>query len=126
MTIAAELARSKQVSLTTFKKDGTPVATPIWQVTEGAEMYLVSQAEAWKVKRIRRDGRVTVTACDIRGKVEPGAPTAEGTATLLDGPGTEKARALLARRYITSRLGNWFSTVLRLPRKPLIGIVIRF
>ncbi|GAA2556003.1 PPOX class F420-dependent oxidoreductase [Winogradskya consettensis] len=126
MTVTAEIARSKQVSLTTYRKDGTPVSTPVWQVTEGDTMTIVSEAEAWKVKRIRNNPGVEVTACDIRGRITPGAQPLPGTARLLDDAETRTARDLLARRYVTSRLGNWFSRVLHLKRNPLIGIAITF
>jgi len=126
MTVVDELGRSKYSSLTTYKKDGTAVATPVWHVVEGGELFIVTGADAWKVKRIRNNGHVVVTACNVRGRVEPGAPSAEGTARLLDDEGTAHARALLARRYFLSRVGNWFTRVLHLRQTPLIGIVVTF
>lgn len=124
MTVVDELGRSKYVSLTTYRKDGTGVATPVWHVRHGDELFIVSEADAWKVKRLRRDTRVIVTVCSVRGKIAPGAPSAAGTARLLDETGTQQARALLARKYVLSRVGNWFAKVLRLPKKPVIGIVV--
>lgn len=126
MTVAAEILSSRYISLTSFRKDGTAVATPVWHVVSGDEMFVVSEAGAWKVKRIRRNPHVVVTVCNIRGKVASGAATAEGTARLLDQEGTQAARALLARKYVMSRVGNWFSRVLRLRRPPVIAIAIRF
>ena len=126
MTVAPEIARSKQISLTTYRKDGTPVATPVWQVMDGEEMLTVSQAGAWKVKRIRNNSRVLVTPCSFAGKVAPGAPSAAGTARLLDDEGTAAARKLLQRRYVSARVGEWVQSVFRLRRKPGIGIAIRF
>jgi hypothetical protein len=69
---------------------------------------------------------VEVTACDFRGRVADGAASAEGTARLLDDEETRHARELLARRYVTSRVGNWFARVLRLRRAPLVGIAVTF
>jgi PPOX class probable F420-dependent enzyme len=126
MTPVEEFGRSKQVSLTTFRKDGTAVPTPVWHVVDAGELFIVSEAEAGKVKRIRNNGRVVVTLCDIRGKIAPGAPSTEGTARLLDEAATERARTLLAGRYFTSRWGNRFAKILRLRRPPLIGIAVRF
>jgi len=124
MTVVDEIGRSKYVNLTTYRKNGTAVATPVWHVRDGGDLIIISEAEAWKVKRIRNNSRVLVTVCSVRGKVAPGAPSAEGTARLLDEAQTEAGRALLARKYVTSRLGNWVSRVLRLRRKPLIGIAV--
>jgi PPOX class probable F420-dependent enzyme len=126
MTMPAEIARSRYISLTTFRKDGTPVATPVWHAVSGDELFVVTEAGTWKVKRIRRNPEVVVTVCGIRGSVAPGAPSARGTARLLDEAGTGTARDLIARKYLLSRFGNWVARVLRLRRPPLIGIAVTF
>lgn len=94
-----ELGKARYVSLTTFRKDGTPVATPVWAVADGAELYVWTRSDAWKVKRIRNNGRVTVTACDVRGRVAEGAPVREGEARLLDAEGLKRVRGLMLRKY---------------------------
>jgi PPOX class probable F420-dependent enzyme len=126
MSVPDEIGRSNYVSLTTYRKDGTPVATPVWQVVNDGELLVISDAGAWKVKRIRNNNHVVVTVCSLRGKIAPGAPSAEGTARLLDDAETETGRTLLARKYVMSRLGNWFAKVLRVRRSPLIGIAVTF
>lgn len=124
MTAVDEIGRSKHISVTTYRKDGTPVATPVWHVPHDGELWVVTEAGSWKVKRIRNDPRVEVAVSDVRGKIAPGAPRASGTARLLDEAGTEQARALLAKRYVMSRVGNAFARLVRLRRPPMIGIVI--
>jgi PPOX class probable F420-dependent enzyme len=126
MTVVEEIGRSRYVSLTTYRKDGTGVATPVWHVLSGDELIVVSDAEAWKVKRIRNNSHVVVTVCGIRGQIAPGAPSAEGTARLLDDADTEAGRTLLARKYVMSRLGNWFTRILHLRRRPVLGIAVTF
>ena len=126
MTVVDEIGRSRYVSLTTYRKDGTGVATPVWHVMNDAELFIVSDAEAWKVKRIRNNSHVVVTVCGIRGKIAPGAPSAEGTARLLDEADTEIGRTLLARKYVVSRIGNWFTKILHMRRRPVIGIAVTF
>src|SRR2546429_6125889 len=88
MSVVDEIGRSRYVSLTTYRKDGTGVATPVWHVLNGGELLVVSDAAAWKVKRIRNNSHVVVTVCGIRGGIAPGAPSARGKAPPLDGPGT--------------------------------------
>lgn len=124
VTVVDEIARSRYISLTTYRRDGTPVATPVWHVPRGAELIVVTGAGSWKVKRIRHDARVSVTACDVRGRVRPGAATVEGTARVLDDAGTREARELLARRYLMSRLGNAAARLFRLRRPPMVGIAV--
>jgi PPOX class probable F420-dependent enzyme len=126
MTVVDEIGRSKYVSLITYRKDGTAVATPVWHAVNGGELFIVSAAEAWKVKRIRNNSQVVVTVCGVRGKIAPGAPSAPGTARLLDEAGTESARTLLARKYVLSRMGNWFTKTLHLRRPPVVGIAVTF
>ncbi|GGQ21948.1 MULTISPECIES: PPOX class F420-dependent oxidoreductase [Streptomyces] len=94
-----ELGSARYVSLTTFRKDGTPVATPVWAVADGGELYVWTRSDSWKVKRIRNDGRVTLAACDVRGRVEEGASVVEGRARLLDEEGLRRVRRLMSRKY---------------------------
>ncbi len=126
MSVLDEIGRSRYVSLTTYRKDGTGVATPVWHVVNGGELLVVSDANAWKVKRIRNDSRVVVTVCGIRGKIPPNAPSAPGTARLLDEADTQAGRTLLARKYVLSRTGNWLTRILHLPKQPVIGIAVTF
>ncbi|GIF25101.1 PPOX class probable F420-dependent enzyme [Actinoplanes tereljensis] len=124
MSVPGEIAASKQISLTTFRKDGTPVPTAVWHVAAGNTVTTVSAADAGKVKRIRRNPEVEIVACDIRGKVTPGAQPVRGTAVLLPPTETETARRLLERRYLSARIGGGLSRLLRIKRPPGIGIVI--
>lgn len=126
MNMSAEIVGSKQVSLTTYRRDGTAVSTPVWHAIDGGAMTIVTDADSRKVKRIRNNPHVEVTACNVRGKIAPGAQPVAGMAHLLDDTGTKKARDLLARRYITSRIGNLFTKAFHLKRSPLIGIAITF
>jgi PPOX class probable F420-dependent enzyme len=97
----------------------------VWLAVDRAELFIVSDADAWKVKRIRRNGRVAVAVCDARGRVSPGALSAEGTARVLDDAAeTQAARKLIAGKYMSSRVGNWLVRVLHLPKKPVIGIAV--
>ncbi|MGI5238191.1 PPOX class F420-dependent oxidoreductase [Dactylosporangium sp. CA-139066] len=125
MSVLEDIARGQYISLVSFRRDGTPRATPVWHVVYDGEVVTVSEERAWKVKRIRNNPRVTVTVCDIRGRIKPGAVTAEGTARLLDAAGTETARAQLRRKYVTARIGFFFQRLLRLRRPPAIGIAIK-
>lgn len=65
----ADLKRRRYISLTTFKRDGTPVSTPVWVVSDDGKRLLVwSAASTWKVRRIRRNPRVLVAPANFRGK----------------------------------------------------------
>jgi PPOX class probable F420-dependent enzyme len=89
---------AKCVLLTTFKRDGTAVATPVWAVADGPDAVMVWTArDAGKVKRIRRSGRVTISPCSMRGRVT--GATVDAVATLLDLDGTLRTQDAIARKY---------------------------
>ena len=67
MATLEQLGAEKYVLLTTFRKDGRAVGTPIWAVPHGSGLMVWTPTDTGKVKRIRNSGRVTVQACDLRG-----------------------------------------------------------
>jgi len=73
-----ELGRERYVSLGTFRRDGREVRTPVWVAGQGGKLYVFSEGKAGKVKRVRATGRVTLTPCDLRGKLRGAAATGRG------------------------------------------------
>lgn len=122
MTLDA-LGRARYISLTTYRKDGTGVATPVWVVRADGELWVWTRSDSWKVKRLRRDQRVQVSACDLRGRVAPDAVAFEGTARLLPEAEMKRLRTLLGRKY---RLQYWLldipATLARRGKRPHTGI----
>lgn len=97
---ATPLGAEKFVSLTTFKRNGDAVAAPMWIVGDGARLSVWTPAESWKVKRVRRDPRVTLTPCGRTGKVRPGAPVLAGTAEVITDPAeVAHVESLVKRKY---------------------------
>ena len=84
--LATRLSGEKFVSLTTYKRSGEAVATPMWIVRDGARLSAWTPADSWKVKRARRDPRVTLRACGRTGRVDAGEPVLEGTAEVVTDP----------------------------------------
>lgn len=95
MSTLDELARERYINITTFKKDGTPVSTPVWVAGDDGRLLVWSAASAWKVKRIRRDGHVQVTPCTATGKPR-GAPVDAQAEILTE---TDDVQRLLTRKY---------------------------
>ncbi|WP_344359063.1 PPOX class F420-dependent oxidoreductase [Streptomyces gobitricini] len=123
--IPEALRHGRYVSLTTFRKNGTGVATPVWYAVDGGELYVWTREDSWKVKRLRRDSRVVVTACDVRGRVAEGAVGVEGTARLLDD--VKGVRKLMARKYGWQFwMADLPATLVRLGKRPHVGIAVRF
>jgi PPOX class probable F420-dependent enzyme len=91
----SQLADEQYMSITTFKRDGTPVSTPVWVARDNGNLLVISEADSWKVKRIRRDGHIRIAACNARGALR-GEPI-EAEATIDDDTAT--VERLLARKY---------------------------
>ncbi|MDG4834464.1 PPOX class F420-dependent oxidoreductase [Solwaraspora sp. WMMD1047] len=103
MTTLERLGAEQYVLLTTFRKDGREVATPVWVVRDGDALGVWTVADSGKVKRIRRSGAVTVAPCDVRGR--PRGEAVPGTAGIVDAAARDRLRDLLRRKYgITGRL----------------------
>ncbi|AHI00408.1 PPOX class F420-dependent oxidoreductase [Kutzneria viridogrisea] len=116
------LSAGKYLLLTTFRKDGTPVPTPVWVARDGELLVVWTVAGSGKVKRLRRDDTVELAPCDVKGN--PTGDPVPGRARLLDAAGTESARHLITRKYpVTGRLLVWGSRVRR-GSKGTIGIAI--
>lgn len=87
----------RYMSLTTFKKEGTPLATPVWFAEAGGRLYVRTGRGTGKVKRIRHDPIVTVAPCTAQGKVL--GPPIPGKARILPPGEVTTARRALARKY---------------------------
>ena len=91
------LAAGKYLSLTTFKKDGSAVATPVWVARDGDRLVVITDASSGKAKRLRNDDHVRLAPCDMRGKVT--GPGHEGRATLVGEADTAHITGLIKRKY---------------------------
>ncbi|MDJ0342895.1 PPOX class F420-dependent oxidoreductase [Streptomyces sp. H10-C2] len=122
-----EIARSPYVSLTTYRRSGDAVSTPVWAVRDGDDLLVWTKDDTGKVKRIRNSGRVTVTVCDARGRVADGAATAGGTARLLDASGLDRVRKAMTGKYgLRFRFLDVGGALVRLGKRPQVGIAITF
>jgi len=97
MSEVERLSRGSYLLVTTFRKDGTPVPTPVWVARDGDGLLVWTQATAGKVKRVRNNPTVELAECDLRGR--PRGETVKGTARILDAEGTDRGRAVLKKKY---------------------------
>jgi PPOX class probable F420-dependent enzyme len=92
-----EIARFKRALLVTYRRDGTTVPTPVWAAPAGGVLYVRSERGSGKVKRLRRDPRLLVAPCTVRGA--PLAAPFEASGRVLDGEDERVAERALATRY---------------------------
>ncbi|WP_322857725.1 PPOX class F420-dependent oxidoreductase [Mycobacterium shigaense] len=122
----ADLKDQKFVSLSTFKRNGDAVASAMWIVGDGELLWAWTPADAWKVKRIRRDPRVILAPCGRTGKVRPGQPVVDATAEVVtDADQVARVESLVKRKYgVEFRLVTLIEAVLARGRKPRFAIRI--
>jgi len=92
-----DIVACKRSLLVTYRRDGTPVPTPVWAAAADGLLYVRTERAAGKVKRVRRDPRLLVAACTVRGK--PLGASFEATARILPPELEPLAERTLARRY---------------------------
>jgi PPOX class probable F420-dependent enzyme len=91
------LAAGKYVLITSYRKNGTPVATPVWVVRDQEALGVWTDKDSWKVRRIRNRADILVGPCDMRGN--PTGEQVPGRAEIVDPATTEQYRRLIARKY---------------------------
>jgi uncharacterized protein len=97
----------KYISLGTFRKNGTKVATPVWFGEEGDKLYVMTLSKMGKTKRIRNNPQVTVAPCTMRGKMT--GPEVGALARILPPEDHAHARQTVNRKYLLARLSSPWS-----------------
>jgi PPOX class probable F420-dependent enzyme len=107
----AHFGNHKYISLETFKRNGRGVKTPVWFVLHNHGLYFYTEADSWKIKRIRNNPRVRVALCTARGRLI--GPWIDGTASLVAGDEQRAADQLLDRKYVLKVIFNWLTKMKR-------------
>lgn len=85
------------LSLTTFRKNGSPVATPVWFALDGEKLYVMTGAETGKVRRVRHNAQVEVAPCTLNGSLL--GPSLEAMARILHDEDRLIAQRALLHKY---------------------------
>ena len=94
-----DFSSQKHVLFTTFRRDGTPVATPVWCTPlEGGFGFWTSSGSG-KAKRLAHTSRVLVQPCNGRGQPAPDTSPEEATARVVRGPECEEIKAKIIEKY---------------------------
>jgi len=118
----APFAGQKYLNLESVKRDGTPVQTPVWFAEEQGVLYVYTLAKAGKARRIRRNPRIRIAPCTMRGTVI--GPWVEAEATIVDATTAAHGHALLRHKYGWMKgIGDLVSLLLHRER---VVIAIRF
>ena len=119
-----DLGREQCIALTTFRKTGQAVTTPVWFAISLGTIYVETHADAGKLKRLRHSARVTLAPCTYSGKVT--GSVSEGKARILtESEESTAASVALTKKYGVMRsLYHFVRNVRRvLQRKAKAGVV---
>tara|TARA_B100000315_G_scaffold62871_1_gene57052 strand:+ start:63 stop:437 length:375 start_codon:yes stop_codon:yes gene_type:complete len=99
----------KYVSLETYKKDGTPVRTPVWFMIDSDIVYVVTREKTGKVKRLKNNQNIRIVPCSFKGK--PESEWIKGIAQKVVGEVAEKAIKLRKKKYgFSAKLTGLFTS----------------
>lgn len=108
----ATLDNQNYIQLTTFRRNGSAVPTPVWFARDGQRLYVTTAAESWKVKRIRNNPTVQVAASTATG--EALTVPFRAVARILPEAEADKAARQLREKYgLLLRLFFWYARLRR-------------
>lgn len=121
------LARTPYVLLTTFRRDGTAVPTPVWVVRDGDELLVWTNPQAGKVKRIRANSQAQLAPCS-RGGTPLGRPV-RATGRVLGVGELDRVVPALVDKYglqarLTAQLPQLVYPLIRRPPPPVGGLAL--
>jgi uncharacterized protein len=116
----AQFEGQNYISLETFKKNGQGVKTPVWFVLHEDAFYVYTEADSWKVKRVRNNPRARVAVCNMRGTIK--GPWLDAAASVVEGDERLAADKLLDRKYFLKKIFNVL-TKLNRHKRTMIKIV---
>jgi len=106
----AAFAGRKYLSLETYRRTGLPVRTPVWFAEDDRDpttLYVYTELDAGKVKRIRNNANVKIAPCNMRGTVK--GEWIAATARLVEGGESARGHTILNRKYWPKRLVDFLS-----------------
>ena len=98
-TVPADLGDEQYVLLTTYRRTGIGVPTPVWAARDGDVLVVGTPDHAGKAKRVRNSPKVTLQACGLTGRPRRGSTAVAGRAERLTGAAAEAALAPLSAKY---------------------------
>lgn len=102
---------SHTVLLTSFRRKGQGVDTPVGMRAMEGKLYFMTPASSWKVRRIAHTPHVQLALCTFRGQAQ--SRSVDGMAQRL-----AAAEAKQARKWICAGLAGWFVNILFAVRYP--------
>jgi len=100
--IPPAISGQRYISLATFRKNGTPVYTPVWFGEENGHLYVMTKSTLGKVKRLRNNPRVKIAPSTMRGKIT--GPEFSATVRFMKPEEFQHAQKLIKDKYWLARV----------------------
>lgn len=97
--MATELDDARYINLLSYKRDGGEAKTPVWAAKLDGKFVIYTEADSYKVKRIRRNAKVRVAKCNARGVVL--GPWHDGVCVIVE----DAARQRQIMQALTAKYG---------------------
>jgi PPOX class probable F420-dependent enzyme len=105
MPIPPEIHGQSYICLTTFRKNGAAVPTPVWFAEANGKIYVMTRSDSGKYKRIRNNPEVRIAPCTVRGKIT--GPEFTAQARILAPEQWSSGRQAMRQKYWLLRLPFW-------------------
>ncbi len=119
----SQFVGQKHISIETYRKTGDPVRTPVWFVEENGELFVRTDSDTGKMKRIRNNPRVRVAICNMRGTVK--GEWVDGEARTVDQESSKHIFFLLKKKYGMPYRMIRFTERFSLSKAEPVGLAVR-
>jgi len=90
---------TRYIALTTYRRDGRPVTTPVWAAPLNGNLYVVTARSTGKVRRLRATDRIRFAPSNMNGRRILGAWHEGSGRVVEDEQRRGEALAALRRKY---------------------------
>ena len=119
--MATPFDAAEYINLRSYRRDGSAVDTPVWCAPLDGKLVIFTLRDSYKVKRIRRNPKVQIAKCDVRGRLL--GTWQDATCRAIENDPAYEARAyraLTAKYGWKMRIGNFFSALSGRMRRRLV------
>jgi PPOX class probable F420-dependent enzyme len=104
-----QFSDEKYINLETYKRDGTPIRTPVWFVIDKDLIYVITRDSTGKVKRLKNNQDVRIVSCSFKG--EPKNEWVKGKTEMITGEEADMVIKLRKKKYgMFARLSGIFTS----------------
>nr|AIF18258.1 pyridoxamine 5'-phosphate oxidase family protein [uncultured marine thaumarchaeote KM3_82_C03] len=107
--VLEQFSEQKYINLETYKRDNTPIKTPVWFVIDKGLVYIITRESTGKVKRLKNNQNVRIVPCSFKGEIK--SEWVNGKAQKIMGSEADKVIKIRKKKYgFAVRLSGLFTS----------------